>query len=361
MATNIKVLLFEDTVETRAEVLKALRKHLKRYGSVIPFESSRLTETDTGKERMYEARLKDILTRAPYDGGTLIVVDQNLAKSDDFKGLSVSAVAAVSKTLAIPICEYARLPHADDYEWRRRWEEGHIVLDFTDLDELARLAAVAARGFAEIAARLRRVMRDGDNNSLATILAAVLGKKGYSGKIALYGVGEKRLSDIPARTQQAEQEKQRMMTTFLGYWLWSSLLRYPGLLVNEVAAASYLNIETADFRKPRVQEVFKKALYRGPFADFKRPQWWRGTLDDIVSHENCANGLELVRKKVGMRISRSKCSVDPSKPAGYYCIISHKPVGLENSKGGLSWFPRGADLTRISDPMLEEYGPWFGA
>jgi hypothetical protein len=309
---------------------------------------------------MYEARLRKILTSAAYDGATLIVADQNLAKNPAFPGLSVGTVATVSQTLGVPICEYACLPDTDDYEWRRQWEEGHIVLHFADEDELVRQAALAARGFAEITSGLRSVMRDGANNSPATLLAAVLGKPEYAGKIALYGIGEKRLSDVTAKTQGTERRLRRM-THFLGYWLWNSLLRYPGLLVNEVAAASYLNVETDGFRKPQVQAVFKMALYRGPFADSKQPQWWRGALDDIVSHENCANGLELVRKKVGIRVSRSKCSVEPSKPAGYYCIISRKPVSLENSKSGLSWFPRGADLTRISNPKLEEYGPWFDA
>jgi len=358
MADNIKVVLFEDTEETRAKVHKALTKHLKRHGSVIPFESGRLTETDTDKERMYETRLKDILTRAPYDGATLIVADENLAKSPAFRGLSVGAVAAVSKTLGVPICEYAWLPDTDDKKWRRRWEEGHIVLDFKDENELARRAVLAARGFTEIAARLPGIMRRGANTSPATIVADVLGKKEYSGKIALYGIGEKRLSAVPAKTPQAGRESERAMTTFLGYWLWNSLLRYPGLVVNEVAAASYLNIDTADFRKPQVQAIFKKALYRGPFADPKEPQWWRGVLDDIVSP---TDGLELVRKKLGVKVSRSKCWVDRSKSAGYYCIISRRPVSLENSKGGLSWLPRGADLTRISTSLLEEYGPWLGA
>jgi hypothetical protein len=358
MAAKIKVVLFEDTTETRSRVLTALKRHLKRHGSVIPFVGTGLTETAAGEARTYEARLEDMLTRAPYDRATLIVADQNLAKSLSFVGMSVGAVAAVSQTLAIPICEYAGLAGADDYEWRRRWEEGHIVLDFKDENDLARRAVLAARGFAEIAARLPGVMRDVANNSPATILAAVLGKEGYSGKIALYGVGEKRLSEVPAKVPQSRREKERTMTVFLGYWLWNSLLRYPGLLVNEVAAASYLNIETADFRKPQVRAILKKALYRGPFADPKEPQWWRGMLDDIVSP---TDGLELVRKKLEVKVRRSKCCVDGSKPAGYYCIISRRPVSLENSEGGLSWFPRGADLTRISTPMLEEYGPWLVA
>lgn len=83
-------------------------------------------------------------------------------------------------------------------------------------------------------------------------------------------------------------------------------------------------------------------------------------LDDIVSDQNFNDGLELAQKNVSSEIKPSQCSVDPTKSAGYYCIISRRPVSPENSSGGLSWFPRGADLTRISTEKLEEYGPWLG-
>jgi hypothetical protein len=133
------------------------------------------------------------------------------------------------------------------------------------------------------------------------------------------------------------------------------------LFVNEVAAASHLNLSTEDFKQPNIRAIFDAGLYRGPFEDSKRPQWWRGLLDDIVAGDNCADGLELVTKKVNQQVRPSQCYVDPTKTAGYYCIISRQPVSLENSKGGLSWFPRGADLTRIGNPKFEEYGPWLGS
>jgi hypothetical protein len=362
MATPIKILLFEDTLTTRSDVLEALKTNLtEQAGSVIPFAAGQFEEAAEQRQQMYEARLESILTNPPYSSATLIVADRDLSKSQDagFAGLSVNAVASVARKLAIPLCSYARQPNVDDYDWRGRWEEGHIVVKFADgVAELARRAVVAARGFAEIAEGLPVVLADKTRNSSAKILASLLGKPEYAEKIALYSVGDQsRLSEILAKPKQAEQK----MGHFLGYWLWDSLLRYPGLLVNEVAAGSYLNIGIDDFREPSVRLLFDQAIYRGPFADTKKPQWWRGMLDDIVSHEDCNDGLEFARKKAKPTAVGSQCCVDPSKPAGYYCIISQKPVSLQNSKGGLSWFPRGADLTRISLPMLEEYGPWLGA
>jgi len=360
MPDKIKVVLFEDTAQTQSELRVALTKYLQSDGEVVLFDPAHFKESEPDKQRTYEARVESILTKAPYQDATLVVADQDLSKSPQFTGLSANAVLGATMRLAIPTCSYARQPEVA-YEWRGRWEEGHIVLSFSDgEDELARRASLAAHGFAEIANKLPEVLKDARNNSASKILAALLGKLEYSEKIALYSVGDQnRVAEIPSQPKDTTPGERRM-ARFLGYWLWDSLLRYPGLLVNHIAAASHLNIETADFISD-VQVLFSDALYDGPFADSKRPHWWRGIMDDIVSRENCSDGLELAQKKMSSAIRRSQCCVEPSKPAGYYCIISEKPVSLENSKGGLSWFPRGADLTRISNPRFEEYGPWLSA
>jgi hypothetical protein len=363
MPPTIKIVLFEDTTETRSEILAALEKRISPEDSVIPFEGGQPTESDEDKKGMYEDRLESILSKPPYDGATLVVADHDLSKSQEynFGGLSVNSVAAACRRLAIPVCSYSRRPELqDDYTRRGRWEEGHIVLQLSKgEDEFARKSVVAARGFAELATGLAEVNVE-SKSSPAQLLADLLEKPEYSDKMGLYAVGDQnRLPEILAKIKQS-QDRAKRISHFLGYWLWDSLLRYPGLFVNEVAAASHLNIETESFRRPEVQAIFEPALYQGPFADVAS-QWWRGLLDDIVSKEGCANGLELAQRKVDQEINYCPCSVDPSISAGYYCIISHQPVSLENSKGGLSWFPRGADLTRVSNRIFEEYEPWLGA
>jgi hypothetical protein len=363
MPPTIKIVLFEDTTQTRSDLLAALTKRLSLDDSVLAFEGGQIAESEEDKERMYEDRLENILSNSPYDGATLVVADHDLSKSQeyDFGGLSVNSVAAACRRLAIPVCSYSRRPELqDDYTRRGRWEEGHIVLRLSEgEDEFARKAVAAARGFAELAVGLAGVNVE-SKSSPSKLLTGLLEKPEYSNKMGLYAVGDQnRLPEILVKIKES-QDRAKRISHFLGYWLWDSLLRYPGLFVNEVAAASHLNIETENFRRPEVQAIFEPARYRGPFADVT-PQWWRGMLDDIVSKEGCADGLELVQGKVDQGINYCPCSVDSSIPAGYYCIISHQPVSLVNSKGGLSWFPRGADLTRVSNRIFEEYEPWLGA
>jgi hypothetical protein len=360
MATEIKVVLFEDAERTKSELVKALKKYLPS-GTVLAFDSQNVKESESDQNLMYEERLRLILSRPPFNPVTLLVADRDLSMSLHFRGMSVSAVIEAAKRLAIPICSYARQPGSEDYKWRAGWEEGHILLSESDDDDLARQAVLAARGFAEIASRLPELIDDELRKSPSKALAAVIGKPEYADKIALYSVGDQnRLSEVPFKGK-VDQDWIKSIVCFLGYWLWDSILRYPGLLVNEVAAASHLNIATEDFGIPEVQAVFKDALYSGPFADASKPRWWRGVMDELVSREGFNDGLDFVRRKVNNTIHRSQCWVDPTKTAGYYCIITDKPVSLENSKGGLSWLPRGADLTRISTPAFEEYGPWIGS
>lgn len=358
MATPMKLVLFEDTEDTRSSILGSLSNNLFREEEVVLFDAEQFKEAAEDKTRMYEDRIESILQHPPYDDATLLVVDRDLSKSIDFRGLSVNAVAEAAGRLARPVCSYARQPGAVEYHWRGRWEEGHIVLDVSEgVEGLARRAAIAGRGFAfimrEVATRNIRA-----SESPAKLLAGLLGKADYVEKIGLYGVGDQnRLSEV-LKKPGADDLSTRRLACFLGYWLWDSLLRYPGLFVNEIAAASYLNLSPGDFSDIRVRSVFEDAVYQGPFSDPKRPQWWRGTLDDILSRENSSDGLTLVREKVKPEAKRSECYVDPTKSAGYYCIIAEKPVSFENSKGGIGWFPRGADLTRIGIPRLEELGPW---
>ncbi len=73
-----------------------------------------------------------------------------------------------------------------------------------------------------------------------------------------------------------KEKRNRHLSCLLGYWLWDSVLRYPGVVVNMVAASSDLNIEQEVFEnEDDVRNCFSPALYDGPFKEAKGSMWWR--------------------------------------------------------------------------------------
>jgi len=148
-------------------------------------------------------------------------------------------------------------------------------------------------------------------------------------------------------------ELLRRMPRILGNWLFLSILRFPGILVNKIAAASYLNIQTSAFDRNEIQNHFQSAKYTGPFSDSELgPWWWRAELDVLLGDAGCVDGREYVGKKVGT----VQACLDPQsgEQAGYYCMLTQQPLSASNSRGGISWFPSGADLARIRKDKFEQ-------
>ena len=130
--------------------------------------------------------------------------------------------------------------------------------------------------------------------------------------------------------------------------------------MNEVAAASYLNIDPIVFSKPEIQAHFKAAIYSGPFSSEADPFWWRSDIDNFLVKTGAKNGNEYLAKKTGKKIPICSCSVNKKREAGYYCMMTRKPISYEESRGNISWFPQGASLARVNKDIFDELAPWIG-
>jgi len=351
----MKILLFEDT-ETQADhVLAALRSIVGKGDTIEIFESHDLSDDKT-----YEERLRNELRDSRYSDTTLIVADRDLSKTKKYTGLSESIVRRVADQLAIPECFYAR--NAADTELVRADErEAFIAVSIKEgFDNCAKQLLAIAKGFKELRSKLGANRLISSKQSAGKTLAKILGKDEYADKIALYASGDRnRPGHVLNMIGDNANEQLNRLTCLFGYWLWDSVLQYPGVVVNEIAAASYLNIKAETFNTESIRNVFEDALYKGPFAEALSPLWWRGMLDDMVATGQFKDGRDLAIKRLGTETSPSECCEDPSIPAGYYCMLSKKPVSLKNSRPGLAWFPRGADLARVSRSRFEELGPWL--
>lgn len=355
-----KIILFDDIAQNRAEVKTALITAFGSTADVQEFEPG-VSKVMNGT---YEHRIKADLMTTPNDRADLILADRDLsAYSPTYTGLSEATVRRVADDIGIPECGYARGEREGDQEYIKTGEQREecIRLPLKPLDQFALRVSGITNGFAQIRGQIEGALeRIGSRPSAAKLLAIILGKPEYADKIALYASGDQNRLASVLEVRGKDDDRCQRLACLLGYWLWDSVLRFPGVTVGEIPASSYLNIRKDVFRDDsELQALFSSALYAGPFSQAKIKMWWRGMLDDLVAESGAADGRELAARLLRREIPRSECCEDANRPAGYYCMLREEPVSFENSKPGLSWFPRGADLARISASKLDELGPWL--
>lgn len=359
------VVIFEDNLKTREKLNVSFNNEFSKLANIHIFRGS---GTDMSQSELpYDKRiildLKSQLGEASYNMISLIVTDKVLTKIDSYHGLSDITIADVADSLATPICYYTR--EITDEERRllmqlREWQDFKILIDYEHPDKIASKCKIIYDGFKTIKSSCKKILDKNPNiKSPAELLARILGRPYLQDKIALYAAGDTHmLTEIIPYRDKPEEIREKRMPRLLGYWLWNSIMKFPGILLNEVACASYLNIDVDSFRKKDlVRHLFEKALYTGPFAEYES-LWWRDDLDDILANAKCIDGLQLTKEHKIPKIKPCMCEEDKSLRAGYYCVITKRAVSNEKSHANISWFPAGADLTRVSNSIYEELGPW---
>lgn len=347
-----KIVLFEDN-EPKRDSLKCLVEGGLKSVEVVFLSTSGTLEEGVTYEHVIEKEFLKIS-----DTPLLVICDKDLSgMRPRFIGLSCEAVSSVSEKLGWPICLYARGEHAQTGEKEyleslAPWAKKTIVLPDGQPEKIAQYCIGMYKGFNEIAKFFEKNISDGSSPSL--LMASLLGKPEVAGKIGLYASGEQSiLSEVMPYLQTTGSSdilRQRAPRIF-GNWLYSSLLRFPGLLVNETAAYSYLNISKSGFSKSEVRNLFSSAQYKGPFSSLES-WWWRHDLDNLLGDAGCDDGIAFAKKK---GITVRGCS-----DGGFYCMVTGTPVSAAQSKGGLGWFPAGADLARIKLEKYHELEPWVG-
>lgn len=350
---NVKpvVLLFEDTVDNAKKLKENLSAITDRFDVQI-FSAKDLDSDDSFVERLGAELVH-------YGRILLIISDMDLSKTDKFKGLTDAVVSRVAHELGIPTAFYSTALGGAEGRRLDQAGDGRILLGSTDYEKIAHRIGVLADGFLAI----NQIMQDVASipvadrpKSAASLVARLIGRESASDRIDLYLSGDQRIAaEILSSPKDSIIARQ---STIFGTWIFDSLMRYPGVLLNGVSAASYLNVSLGEFFKPEIFEIFKPALYHGPFADWKEPLYWREALDVMLMEDEKEDGLEFLTSR-GIKASRCQCSVEPDLDAGYYCMVTEAPVSFEKSVGNVSTFPPGADLARLSEPVFDELSPWL--
>lgn len=347
-----RILLFDDDDSHRNEICQELSKLIGDQAQIEPFDGKPEPVEGFTYERHIERQLRGDHEVDPIG---LIACDKELGLYSSYPGLSANAISVVARNLGVPFCQYSQNPNANRRELARfdelrRWDCEEITLAGNSIREWASDIAKLWNGFESITSRYQ----DRAINKLkpAAALAAIMGRKDAESRISLYGSGDQSImTEVFALVDESDPRGIKRMPRILGTWLQLSILRFPGLLVNETAAASYLNIATKDFDKPEIQEYFKDAVYCGPFSELLK-WWWRDDLDSILLEGNAEDGKQFVDAQ---RARVEPCLDEQAGDrAGFYCMITQLPVSRANSKGNINWFPSGADLSRIRSDEFEQ-------
>lgn len=374
------VLLFEDN----GTIIEKFRKALTpKLGKAIHLETFPLDQPPANNTKPYEDRVEDwIRASGFYDRIVLLVTDRDLStNSEHWSGLSQTAVSGAARVLGLPVAGY-RLqakPNIID-ELKRIPGDGLIDLS-PDVASRAAQVANLAKGFVDLRKRIDQwhqqvaldkkagsAKRRGATPAAASpgaLLAGVLGQPMAAGHFDTFACGDQvAIGEILRFSRNSKvrmsEQVQRSLVAALGVWLADLVMKYPGVLVNEVAAASYLDIHPEDFACADVRKLFKSALYtKLPFEDKASPLWWRHLLDEIVNDAHCSSGLDLCEKK-GLAVRYCPCQEDPKLHAGYYCMATGQPISGEKSSGRVRWFPPGADLARLKAKIYRKLSPWIG-
>ncbi len=354
------VVLFEDIIQDQDKRQLDIQSALGKAATVLVYKG----EEETPQDMPVEVLLEKLLNSHSFNDGHigLIVSDRELGR---YKSgvISDSVVLAVAEKMGIPVCLYERgIKRSGTMGKLKQWKIKEIVVD-GDSKNFGEECGQVFHGFNNIARKLEEIPgKDFKKMTPPEILARVLDREEEIDRIALYGTGEQSvLLEILAYidSKNPALELKNRYPRILGNWLYTSLLRYPGILLNEIAAASYLNIHEDDFRIPKINALFKEASYKGPFSD-RGTWWWRRELDRILENNKCESGFDYARKKSNKQVRYCQCMEGKDHPAGFYCMINEQPVCREHSHGGVSWFPRGADLAMISDREYKKIGPFVG-
>jgi hypothetical protein len=145
-------------------------------------------------------------------------------------------------------------------------------------------------------------------------------------------------------------------------WIRTVVMGYPGILYDELTAATRLGINVDSFRQQGVQDLMRPSRYQGIFGD-DEARWWRGRLFNVAQKlilEHKLQGAiseqfrEAYRLKFDDSLEPAICVYDHTPTADWVCHILRVPVKQENS---VPYYPDSRptvmDQARVSFTAIE--------
>ena len=146
-------------------------------------------------------------------------------------------------------------------------------------------------------------------------------------------------------------------------WIRNVVMGFPGILYDDLTAATRLGIDIDAFNTPGVQKLMEPARYTGVFSTYKE-RWWRDRLFGIVQSLMLKHELrgpvflkfnEAFSAEFGEKLAPAICVYDGTPVADWVCYILKKPVKQRNS---IPYYPDGRppvmDQARVSFKAIQE-------
>lgn len=127
-------------------------------------------------------------------------------------------------------------------------------------------------------------------------------------------------------------------------WLRTVLIAYPGILYDELTAATRLGISVDSFKRDEVQEIFSEASYQGLLDDYEQ-RWWKRRLfriaHELISKTDLSGPISLSFREAfaalrEVELDPAICVYDKTTTADWVCYVLKEPVKQKNS---LPYYP----------------------
>jgi hypothetical protein len=139
--------------------------------------------------------------------------------------------------------------------------------------------------------------------------------------------------------REALNQKGQWSVFPIAKWIRKVLMEYPGILYDEIHAATFLGISLNEFREEKIQEFFKTAQYTGPFSD-QENLWWKSELmtlsDKTMTEEEIflefnKGFIQMWKREMRESLKAAKCCFSGKSPADCVCCILKEPVMVQYS------------------------------
>lgn len=363
MASQSLIVLFEDTPKNLQRIRNGIINYLSTSDAKLVdflelFNSENQTKYKTGPSfDVVEGILENNATGIV----EMVIVDVDLSQYKEFS-INEPIISNICDKLGIPICVYSTQVDESEIERIKNWSEKSIILNRNqNITVLTKHCVAIYRGFKKIREEFGKFTEKKYQGPIELLAKVMDAPNSAEAQMALYETG---YFSVFSKSVVKPEDRNRTFPILLGYWLYNSLLRFPGVLLNDIATASYLNIDLEEFRhNKKIQEIFDDATYNGPFSEITS-FWWKDRLDELIATVETENNLSDVQtllesKGIG-QVRPARCVEGEHDGAGFYCIITKEAVCEKHSVGNISWIPAGAVVSRIKKSKWDELGPWFG-